>query len=168
MSSADETTKSASTVRVAAVQPESVYFGLQGAVKKTCRLIEEAASEEEEEEEEGLLIVDLDMDEIIIAGMITLSVVLFFRETRSIVVLWQRAKVLNRWYEKLEEAGCRDLYFPQPKTSSEDEKEKRALRIRWKVAAGEDSISLPALLRTSLSRPFLLLFTEPVFFFFSL
>lgn len=35
--------KRGSTVRVAAVQAESVYFDLQGSVEKTCRLIEEAA-----------------------------------------------------------------------------------------------------------------------------
>lgn len=35
---------SKSTVRVAAVQAEGVYFDLQGAVDKTCKLIEEAAS----------------------------------------------------------------------------------------------------------------------------
>ncbi|KAL4798399.1 major facilitator superfamily domain-containing protein [Aspergillus venezuelensis] len=115
--------------------------------------------------------------QIIIAGMITISVVLFFRETRSAVVLRQRAKVLNKWYEKLEDAGCKGLYFPQPEPSSggdgeedqeEKEKEKRPLRIRFKVAADEDRASLAALLRTSLSRPFLLLLTEPVVFFFSL
>lgn len=31
------------TVRVAAVQAESCYFDLQAAVKKTCKLIEDAA-----------------------------------------------------------------------------------------------------------------------------
>lgn len=32
------------TVRVAATQAEPVWFDLQGAVDKTCKLIEEAAS----------------------------------------------------------------------------------------------------------------------------
>ncbi|KAL4962997.1 major facilitator superfamily domain-containing protein [Aspergillus stella-maris] len=111
--------------------------------------------------------------QIIIAGIITISVVLFFRETRSAVVLRQRAKASNAWYETLQDAGCKGLYFPQPEPFSgedetEKEKEEQPLRIRFKVAADEDRASLVAPLRTSLSRPFLLLLTEPVIFFFSL
>lgn len=102
--------------------------------------------------------------QIIIAAMITLSVILFFRETRGTVVLHQRAKALNRWYEQLEVSGCEGVHFPQESTSSE----KLGLRIRWKIAEDEDSASLVTRLRMSVSRPFLLLLTEPVVFFFSL
>lgn len=97
--------------------------------------------------------------QIIIAGMITLSVILFFRETRGTVVLRQRANVLNKYYEQLEASGCKGVQFSSEKPSQ---------RIRWKVAEDEDRASLSTMLKTSVSRPFLLLLTEPVVFFFSL
>lgn len=105
--------------------------------------------------------------QIIIAAVITLAVLLFFRETRKDVVLRQRAQRLNKWYEELEAAGCYGVKFPQPQG------EKEGLgsdirRIRWKVAADEERASVREMLRLSLTRPFLLLITEPVVFFFSL
>ena len=48
------------------------------------------------------------------------------------------------------------------------EKHLVALRVRWKVAADDERENLTTMLRTSLLRPFMLLFTEPVVFFFSL
>lgn len=97
--------------------------------------------------------------QIIIAGMITISVILFFRETRGTVVLRQRAKALNKYYEHLEASGCSGLQLSP---------EKPFQRIRWKVAEDEERASLSTMLKTSVSRPFLLLLTEPVVFFFSL
>ncbi|KAL4914504.1 major facilitator superfamily domain-containing protein [Aspergillus aurantiobrunneus] len=102
--------------------------------------------------------------QIIVAAMITLSVILFFRETRGPVVLRQRANALNRWYEQLEASGCEGVQFRQENSSSE----KPGLHIRWKVAEDEDLASLSTMLRMSVSRPFLLLLMEPVVFFFSL
>lgn len=42
------------------------------------------------------------------------------------------------------------------------------MRIRWKIGAEEKRANLATMIRTSLLRPFQLLFTEPVVFFFSL
>ena len=102
--------------------------------------------------------------QIIIAGMITLSVILFFRETRGTVVLRQRANALNRYYEQLEASGCSGVHFPPEGANAE----KTLPRIRWKVAEDEERASLSTMLKTSVSRPFLLLLKEPVVFLFSL
>ncbi|PYH48547.1 MFS transporter [Aspergillus saccharolyticus JOP 1030-1] len=102
--------------------------------------------------------------QIIIAGMICLGVMIFFRETRSHIVLSRRAKILNGWYEALEAEGCFGVRFPQEDEASED----RPRRIRWKVDEERVQSSLIQLLWTSIHRPFLLLLSEPVVFFFSL
>ncbi|KAJ5538538.1 hypothetical protein N7494_008017 [Penicillium frequentans] len=97
--------------------------------------------------------------QIIIAGMITVAVIVFFAETRSLVILREKAKKLNEWYEALEASGRYGVQFPT---------EEKILRIRWKIAGDEERAGLSEMLRTSTTRPFLLLFTEPVVFFFSL
>lgn len=43
--------------------------------------------------------------QIIIGGMISAAVILFFQETRNTVILRKKAKLLNKWSEKLEDAG---------------------------------------------------------------
>ncbi|EEA20546.1 hypothetical protein TMatcc_000534 [Talaromyces marneffei ATCC 18224] len=106
--------------------------------------------------------------QIIIGGIITLAVLLFFRETRKDVVLRQRAQRLNEWYEKLEAAGCYGVKFPQPCGGGKEGRGIDILRIRWKIAADEERAGVGEMLRISLTRPFLLLITEPVVFFFSL
>ncbi|CAG7923615.1 unnamed protein product [Penicillium olsonii] len=102
--------------------------------------------------------------QIIIAALISMAVIFFFRETRSTVVLRKRAAKLNKWYEQLEAAGCGDVQFD----SNDPGTEKAPLRIRWKIAADEERPGIIEDLKVSLSRPFLMLFTEPVVFFFSL
>ncbi|CAG8053719.1 unnamed protein product [Penicillium salamii] len=102
--------------------------------------------------------------QIIIAALISLSVILCFRETRSTVVLRKRAAKLNKWYEQLDAAGCGVLQFNCHDLGAE----KGPLRVRWKIAADEERPSLIANVKMSLSRPFVMLFTEPVVFFFSL
>jgi hypothetical protein len=105
--------------------------------------------------------------QIIIAAVITVAVLLFFRETRNNVILRQRANRLNKWYEELEAAGCSGLKFPQPQGGKEG-LGTDTLRVRWKIAADEERAGVGEMLRISLTRPFLLLTTEPVVFFFSL
>ncbi|BDD58236.1 hypothetical protein MAP00_003528 [Monascus purpureus] len=100
----------------------------------------------------------------IIAGMICLSVLLFFPETRSTVVLRKKAKVLNDWYEKLEQAG----YYGHKVPVEGTEGKTTVQRIRWIVAEDEGRTTLGRLIIISLYRPFKFLFTEPVVFFFSL
>lgn len=93
-------------------------------------------------------------------------VVLFFllKETRGSVLLSRKAKKLNRYYEKLEEAGYYGVEF-----SASDSAEKTSKRrIRWKVKSDEERETLLKMITISCYRPFHLLFTEPVVFFFSL
>ena len=106
--------------------------------------------------------------QIIIGGLISAAVLLFFRETRAPVILRKKAKLLNKWYEDLEAAGINAHQMPSGEGGTRSEKPLVALRIRWKVAADDERASLTTMLRTSLLRPFMLLFTEPVVFFFSL
>lgn len=103
----------------------------------------------------------------IIAAVITLTVLLFFREKRKDVVLRQRAERLNEWYEELEAAGCCGINFPQPQGGNED-LGSDIRRIRWKIAAVEERASVREMLCVSLTRLFLLVITEPVVFLFSL
>jgi multidrug resistance protein len=93
----------------------------------------------------------------------------YFDETRGSVLLSRRAKALNAWYEKLEAAGCPGLAFPSGSTSSStNEPKSSVVGLRWKVAADEERGTLMNMLRVSLTRPFHLLFTEPILFSFAL
>jgi len=78
----------------------------------------------------------------------------FMKETRGSVLLIRRAKALNSYLG--------------PQGSSDAEKTVAVGRIQWKVRAEEERASLSHLVKVSLTRPFYLLFTEPVVFFFSL
>ncbi|XHG00830.1 hypothetical protein AWENTII_004244 [Aspergillus wentii] len=100
---------------------------------------------------------------IVSAAFIVLLFV-FLKETRGSVLLSQKAKALNRYYERLEEAGYHSVVF-----SSDDSMEKSQVqRIRWKVKSDEERETLFRMITISCYRPFHLLFTEPVVFFFSL
>lgn len=99
--------------------------------------------------------------------MLWIILVLFFQESRGPILLSRKAKALNKWYDELEAAGFYGVVM-----SNEPENEKDAMsnpqRIRWKVKADEERASLLKMLSISLYRPFKLLFTEPILFFFSL
>lgn len=101
----------------------------------------------------------------ICVGLLVLAAALFFKETRGSVLLSRKAKALNGWYEQLESAGHVGLTFPGPPGA---EKPPVAQRMRWKVKSDEERASLLTTISISLYRPFFLLFTEPVVFFFSL
>lgn len=99
----------------------------------------------------------------IMCGVAVALFSLVFKETRGSVLLSRKAKTLNKWYAAREEAGYYTVDMP-----SEEGKAAVAQRIRWKVKEDELRGSLISMIRTSLFRPFHLLFTEPVVFFFSL
>lgn len=101
--------------------------------------------------------------QVIADGLIILMVAVFFKETRGSVLLSRRAKVLNKWYAAREEAGYNgfDIHV-------EGKVDKQSQRIRWKVKADEERESLAKMIGISVYRPFHLLSTEPVVFFFSL
>ncbi|KAF2109144.1 major facilitator superfamily domain-containing protein [Lophiotrema nucula] len=100
----------------------------------------------------------------ITCGAMVALICLIFKETRGSVLLSRKAKTLNKWYEAREAAGYYGFNMP-------DEKEPGKLvsqRIRWKVKADEERSSLGKMIAISLYRPFHLLLTEPVVFWFSL
>lgn len=99
----------------------------------------------------------------IVDALVILLVAATFRETRGSVLLSRRAKTLNGWYAAREEAGYTgfDMHV-------EGKVEKESQRIRWKVKADEDRETLAKMIGISVYRPFHLLSTEPVVFFFSL
>ncbi|MCJ1377338.1 hypothetical protein MMC17_000433 [Xylographa soralifera] len=102
--------------------------------------------------------------QVISCGLCILAVIVFFKETRGSVLLSGKAQILNKWYEAREEAGLFGFEMPV----GEDGSELQSQRIRWKVQSDEDRESLAKMIGISLYRPFHLLATEPVVFFFSL
>lgn len=117
------------------------------------------------------------------------AVLLFFKETRGSVLLSRKAKVLNKWCQSLEDAGCSGFDIPAADGSGK----RQCQRIRWKVKSDEERETLVKMISISVYRPFRkfdpisfsrnyclrilytnnstnadLLFTEPVVFFFSL
>ena len=125
--------------------------------------------------------------QVIADGVVGLAVVLLFKESRGSVVLSRKAKALNKYYEKLEEAGfvgvwvadnVSPVFRPNQLPVRHPDNEKRSFaaspggtrlqRIRWTTVADEARGSLMTMVSTSLTRPFQFLFTEPIVFFFSL
>ncbi|PTU23246.1 hypothetical protein P175DRAFT_0499789 [Aspergillus ochraceoroseus IBT 24754] len=95
----------------------------------------------------------------IVSGFFVILIFFFFKETRGSVLLSRKAHAVNQYYEQLEAAGHFGVLMgdsPYPK------------RIRWKVKADEQRESLAQMISISLYRPFHMLVTEPVVFFFAL
>jgi len=103
----------------------------------------------------------------ITCGVLIAAVALFFKETRGSILLSRKARALNRWYEELEAAGYISVDVPRAGDAS-SEKIPGRQRMRWKVKSDEDRASLAKMVSVSLLRPFHLLFTESVVFWFSL
>ncbi|KAL4885554.1 major facilitator superfamily domain-containing protein [Aspergillus karnatakaensis] len=100
-----------------------------------------------------------------IAAAVFLLILFFFlKETRGSVLLSRKAKALNKYYDALEEAGYYGVVFD----SNELSEKQQIQRIRWKVKSDEERETLAKMISISCYRPFHLLFTEPVVFFFSL
>ncbi|KAL4918319.1 major facilitator superfamily domain-containing protein [Aspergillus aurantiobrunneus] len=95
----------------------------------------------------------------IVSGVFVLIIFFFFKETRGSVLLSRKAHALNRYYEQLEAAGHVGVFMGDT---------SRVRRIRWKVKSDEQRQSLVQMISISLYRPFHMLVTEPVVFFFSL
>ncbi|KAF9892090.1 hypothetical protein FE257_002496 [Aspergillus nanangensis] len=98
----------------------------------------------------------------IVAGVFTVIIYLFFKETRGSVILSRKAKALNKYYDGLEEAGHFGVIMPDTQPG------EKPRRIRWKVKSDEQRQSLGQMISISCYRPFHMLVTEPVVFFFSL
>jgi multidrug resistance protein len=102
--------------------------------------------------------------QLIMDGVLMAIVVAFFKETRGSVLLSRKGKALNDWYQQREEAGYYGVQMPVESKPGEFVSQ----RIRWKVKSDEERTSLGKMIAISCYRPFHLLFTEPVVFFFSL
>jgi multidrug resistance protein len=100
----------------------------------------------------------------ITCGTMVTAVIIFFKETRGSILLSRKAKCLNKWYEAREQAG----YFGLDMPISESTEKAQSQRIRWKVKSDEERESIATMIGISVYRPFHLLVTEPVVFFFSL
>ncbi len=96
-------------------------------------------------------------------AVLMVLMVAFFKETRGSVLLSRKAKEINRWYQALEDAG----YFGFDMAINELGYTE-VQRVRWKVKSDEERASLRVMITTSLYRPFHMLVTEPIVFFFSL
>lgn len=124
--------------------------------------------------------------QVISDGLLVVAILIFFRETRATVLLSRKAARLNKWYEQLEEAGVYGVWVSLPRptpvsvspsdtsgavaSADSDEVTTTAAlrRIRWKCQADEERATLATMMSTSIIRPFHLLCTEPIVFFFSL
>ncbi|KAJ4348885.1 hypothetical protein N0V85_009741, partial [Neurospora sp. IMI 360204] len=122
--------------------------------------------------------------QVILGGALMAALVVLFRESRGSVLLSRKARALNRWYEELEAEGFFGVWVDEMNEEEgngdvavDDEEKKGASsgsttktlrRIRWKTKDDEERGSLTHMISTSVVRPFHLLFTEPVVFFFSL
>ncbi|KAE9366971.1 MFS multidrug transporter-like protein [Stipitochalara longipes BDJ] len=102
--------------------------------------------------------------QVITCGILVSAVTLFFKETRGSIILSKKARCLNKWYEEREEAGYFGFEIPVSPGSEKTESQ----RIRWKVKSDEERESISKMIGISVYRPFHLLVTEPVVFFFSL
>ncbi|KAE8399272.1 major facilitator superfamily domain-containing protein [Aspergillus pseudonomiae] len=101
----------------------------------------------------------------IASAVLMIVLFVFLNETRGSVLLSRKAKALNKYYDALESAGYVGVVF----CSDNDIKGKQQpRRIRWKVKSDEERESITKMITISCVRPFHLLFTEPVVFFFSL
>lgn len=121
-------------------------------------------------------------------GLVVCALFLFFPETRGSVLLSRKAKTLNDWYDAVDAANAAKRSLPQPYPSApfspsdselttceaaEDavtfsEFKYRPTGIRWRVKEDEERATLARMIKVSLSRPIMLLFTESVVFWFSL
>jgi MFS family permease len=101
--------------------------------------------------------------QVIMDGVLMGIVIICFKETRGSVLLSRKAKALNKWYDQREVAG----YFGVQMAVESKEGEYQIRRIRWKVKSDEERASLSQMISISCCRPFYLLMTEPVVFWFS-
>ena len=110
-----------------------------------------------------------------------IAIAVLFKESRGCVLLSRKARTLNRWYDELEAKGIYGVWLSLEQSDGTpsvlgivDEEKRvpnlttRLRRIRWTTKDEEQRGSLASMMSTSLFRPFHLLFTEPILFFFSL
>ncbi len=95
------------------------------------------------------------------------ALVLLFRESRGSVLLSRRAAALNAWYAQREHAGWAGVWLEDHALGGRPAR-RRLARLRWRVEDDQERTSLLHTVGLSVYRPFHMLVTEPVVFFFSL
>jgi MFS family permease len=117
--------------------------------------------------------------QVIADFVLIVAVASLFKESRGSVILSKKAKALNQWYEEMEEEGFFGVWLREDTATVLHGAQQRLAatakrhaplprRIRWTTIDDEERGSLATMISTSLTRPFHLLFTEPIAFFFSL
>ncbi|KAJ4264289.1 hypothetical protein NW762_005485 [Fusarium torreyae] len=101
--------------------------------------------------------------QVIVNAVLIAVFILVVPETRESVWLARKAKYLNRWYQ----GGQDSEPTPVELNSVDGSPSVKARRVQWYVDGEVSAENMLALITTSLLRPFQLLFTEPVVFFFS-
>lgn len=86
----------------------------------------------------------------ITSGVLVLVIALFFKESRGSVLLSKKAKALNKWYERMEEAGA---YGIDMRNTNGNACDVTGQRIRWKVKSDEARESIPKMMKFSVSFP---------------
>ncbi|KAK0663563.1 putative transporter [Lasiodiplodia hormozganensis] len=106
----------------------------------------------------------------IVDGVFVALLILLFPETRASVLLRWKAAKFNALHEEMEHAArLSSSPATTTTTTTSDPPSPPPTRIRWRSEQDEQQRgSLAATITTSLTRPFHLLLTEPVAFFFSL
>lgn len=86
----------------------------------------------------------------IVSGAFVVIMYILLKETRGSILLSRKARALNKYYERLEEAGYYGVLMPSDQSS-----EKQSVRrIRWKVKSDEERESLAKMIKISCYRPF--------------
>jgi multidrug resistance protein len=107
--------------------------------------------------------------QVITCGIVVGTVTLFFKETRGSILLSRKAVALNAYYGTLEKAGHYGHEISIVPSSEENALPRTEIqRVRWRVKSDEERESISKMISISIYRPFHLLVTEPVVFFFSL
>ncbi|CAK7206165.1 hypothetical protein SEUCBS139899_008950 [Sporothrix eucalyptigena] len=118
-------------------------------------------------------------------AVLMVALVFLFHESRGSVLLSRKAAALNKWYNEREASGFFGVWIkesdaPLAKRSQNvlegehvhdpkaPEGSTELKRIRWVVKDDEDRTTMLHMIGMSVYRPFHMLFTEPVVFFFSL
>ncbi|KAI0390780.1 MFS general substrate transporter [Xylariaceae sp. FL0594] len=127
--------------------------------------------------------------QVIADFVLIVAVTSLFRESRGSVILSKKAKALNKWYEEMEGHGFFGVWFREGTATPlhAAQRQQHATvgpsrtgvaapaargpvprRVRWTTVDDEERGTLVTMISTSLTRPFHILFTEPIAFFFSL
>lgn len=113
--------------------------------------------------------------QVVLDAALVATIFFLFSESRASVLLTRRAQLLKKWCEELEEHGtCGPWTVEAASAAAGDsalapgEAQRQPQRVRFLVREDERRPVVGKMVALSLRRPFHLLVTEPIVFFFSL